>query len=201
MRYAAVIAAAGLSSRMGAFKPLLPLGDTTVIGRVIDNLRQAGVDEIAVCVGRDAPEMRTYLSAFDVNVCENPEYASSEMYDSLMLGLSALQNPYDAVFLTPGDVPLVSPSTIWRMENSSARCVRPICDGHGGHPVLVSAEVASRLLSCDGSWGLRGALSVLGEVPLDIEVDDRGCVMDVDTPDDFQEISAVLSDDEQGLRR
>ena len=48
---AAIILAAGQSSRMGAFKPLLPFGDTTVIEHTIDYLRRGGIETIIVVVG------------------------------------------------------------------------------------------------------------------------------------------------------
>ena len=60
MRYAAVIAAAGLSSRMKSFKPLLPLADDTIIGTLIDTLKQAGVADIVVVIGHKAEEMTAY---------------------------------------------------------------------------------------------------------------------------------------------
>ena len=59
-RVAAILLAAGRSRRMGAFKPLLPFGDSTVIESCIDNLRETPVDEIIVVAGHRADELQAH---------------------------------------------------------------------------------------------------------------------------------------------
>ena len=120
MRYAAVIAAAGLSSRMHEFKPLLCLGENTIIKRVIQSLREAGVGEIVVVTGYKTEVIQRHLAALNVRSVENKRFAETKMLDSLKLGLTALQEPYDFVFLMPGDVPLVRPETILQIQGSDA---------------------------------------------------------------------------------
>ncbi|NLC41183.1 MAG: NTP transferase domain-containing protein, partial [Clostridiaceae bacterium] len=68
MRYSAVVTAAGLSSRMKSFKPLLPLADDTIIGKLIDTLKQAGAVDIVVVIGHRAEEMTAYLEKLDVRI-------------------------------------------------------------------------------------------------------------------------------------
>lgn len=186
MKYAAVIAAAGLSSRMHEFKPLICLGENTVIENVIYNLKDAGVQEIVVVAGYKADILEKHVQKLGVKVCVNEGYAETKMYDSLKMGMECLEDSYDYVFLTPGDVPLVNPETIRHMEELGEKIVRPMCDGRCGHPILVSSELVPKLLKYNGENGLRGAIFSLGEKIYDIQVDDVGVLLDADTPEDFK---------------
>lgn len=186
MKYAAVIAAAGLSSRMHEFKPMLCLGERTMIESVICNLKDAGVDNIVVVTGYRSELLRKHLSTFGVESVENEDFAKTKMFDSLCLGLRALKTPYDAVFLMPGDVPLVRPETIEKMKTKNAPIVRPVCNGKYGHPVMIKESLIPEVLSYDGKGGLRGCMErICGEI-LDMEIDDIGITMDADTPEDFK---------------
>ena len=86
----AVVAAAGLSSRMGAFKPLLPFDGTTVIRRCIANLRDAGASEIVVVTGHRGEELAAHLRGSGVIIAHNDRYEETQMFDSLCIGLRAL---------------------------------------------------------------------------------------------------------------
>src|SRR4029079_13163816 len=68
---AAILLAAGRSSRMGAFKPLLPFGNKTVSECCIDYLRDGGVDEIIVVLGHRADDIRQQVSG--VKSALNPD--------------------------------------------------------------------------------------------------------------------------------
>ena len=100
MFYSAVVAAAGLSSRMKAFKPLLPLADGTVIGAVITTLKRAGVDDIVVVTGYKADEMAVHLEKHEVRIVENKLYAESEMFDSIKLGPGVFSRPKNSTSST-----------------------------------------------------------------------------------------------------
>lgn len=186
MRCAAVIAAAGLSSRMRDFKPMLCLGDMTMIESVIGSLRQAGVEEIVVVTGYKSQVLQRHLDSLQVRSVENSRFAETKMYDSLCLGLTALESDYDAVFLTPGDVPLVQPETIHLMQAAEADMVRPVCGGKAGHPVMIRRLLVPALLAYHGEGGLRQAMETMPQPILDLEVQDIGVTMDADTPEDFK---------------
>src|SRR5256885_11847882 len=72
-KVAALLLAAGQSRRMGAFKPLLPFGGSTVVDSCIANLRGASVDEIIVVVGHRADEVREHLQNANVTFALNDE--------------------------------------------------------------------------------------------------------------------------------
>jgi CTP:molybdopterin cytidylyltransferase MocA len=188
----AVVAAAGLSSRMGAFKPLLPFDGVTVIERCIANLRMAGASEIVVVTGHRAGKLTERLANSGVTVVHNPLYAETQMFDSLCLGLRALPADCDTILLTPGDVPLVKPETVRALLAAEAGFACPVCAGRRGHPVALDAKWLAALLRYAGEGGLRGAVKAIGIPTAEVEVDDAGMPLDLDTPADYEAALKLL---------
>lgn len=186
MPFSAVIAAAGLSSRMHEFKPLTCIGRMTFIQNVVRTLKKAGAQDIIVVSGYRAETLKNHLEGEGVIPVENTDYASTTMFDSLCLGLNALPRPAEGVFLMPGDVPLVKSETISAIAASGAKIARPVFEGKIGHPTWFAAECIPSILNYSGENGLRGAIAAM-ELPItDIEVDDRGVLLDADTPADMK---------------
>ena len=188
----AVVAAAGLSSRMGEFKPLLPFDGDTVLGRCLDNLLQAGATDTVVVTGHRADELAPVLAARPVRVVHNPDYASTEMFDSLCLGLRALRLDCEKVLLTPGDVPWVSPGLIRALLAAEADFVCPRFGARRGHPVVLAGEKIPALLDFRGEGGLRGAVEALGFHTAFVDTEEPGTSLDLDTPADYQNILKML---------
>lgn len=186
----AVVAAAGLSSRMGDFKPLLPFDGVTVIERCVANLRAAGASEIVVVTGHRAAELAAQLR--DVTLVHNPLYAETQMFDSLRLGLRALSADCDTILLTPGDVPLVEPETVRALLAAEAGFACPVCAGRRGHPVALDGRYRDAVLRYAGDGGLRGAVAALGIPVTEVEVADEGMSRDLDTPADYREVLELL---------
>lgn len=186
----AVVAAAGLSSRMGDFKPLLPFDGVTVIERCVANLRAAGASEIVVVTGHRAAELAAQLR--DVTLVHNPLYAETQMFDSLRLGLRALSADCDTILLTPGDVPLVEPETVRALLAAKAGFACPVCAGRRGHPVALDGRYRDAVLRYAGDGGLRGAVAALGIPVTEVEVADEGMSRDLDTPADYREVLELL---------
>ena len=182
----AVVAAAGLSSRMGDFKPLLPLDGDTVIGRCLSNLRGAGATDIVVVTGHRAGELAEALADSGVTIIHNAAYAETQMFDSLCLGLRALPADCEKILLTPGDVPLVRTGTIRALLNADAGFASPICNGKRGHPVVLDPAWREAVLAFEGDDGLRGAVKTLGIPAVEIEVEDPGMHIDLDTQEDYR---------------
>src|SRR5438128_11756613 len=88
---AAILLTAGRSRRMGAFKPLLPFGDRTVIECCIDNLRAANIDDIIVVAGHRAEDIRERLKDLSVTLVVNPD-PDSEMSASIARGVAAVNS-------------------------------------------------------------------------------------------------------------
>lgn len=192
---AALIAAAGLSSRMGSFKPLLLLGEKAALEHVVDNFRMAGVDWVVVVAGHKADDLMPLLRKKGAVVLHNPDYETSGMFESVLIGLNYLKNKCRAVYIQPGDMPCIRPETICRlwdaMQESGADVAHPSYLGKKhGHPVLFSAGAVGALLAHDGTDGLRGAIRTIAGTKIDVTVEDSGVMLDMDRPEHYQNLLA-----------
>ena len=194
MNYVGLIVAAGLSSRMNEFKPLMEAGDTTFIGSVIEKFRTVGVGDIVVVTGHRAEELEAYLEPLGVRTVRNERYAETKMFDSVRIGLEALGDGYDYLLFSPGDVPFVSPDTVHAVFNAEGALVRPVCESRVGHPVKIAAALVPEILNYSGERGLRGAMESLPIPIVELEVEDEGSVTDIDTPEDLKGIQKRLCD-------
>jgi molybdenum cofactor cytidylyltransferase len=184
----AILLAAGQSTRMGAFKPLLPFGETTVIRSCIQNLRQAGVEDIVVVLGHRAAELQETLSDLRLHFALNPD-ASSEMGASIACGLREVPLHSGAVLIALTDQPAVPPGVIrciaeeWK---SGERLVIPEFQGRGGHPVLIDLRFREELLNLDSTGGLRSFLKGHREQVRRLPVNSPLIAQDMDTWDDYR---------------
>ena len=98
----AIIPAAGKGRRMGRLKPLLDLGEGTVIAHVAGTFREAGVDDITVVLGHRCqaviPELRKIGVAWQVN-----EHYEKGMISSVKWGIEGLGSGSSAFFILPED--------------------------------------------------------------------------------------------------
>jgi molybdenum cofactor cytidylyltransferase len=182
---AAILLAAGQSKRMGAFKPLLPFGNTTVIERCIDYLREGGVETIVVVLGHRADEVRERLERHHVSFALNPDPAS-EMGASIAAGVRELPETARATLIALSDHPAVPASVVSKLIEAwtnGARLVIPAWQGRGGHPVLVDLEFKPELLKL--SSGLRALFEAHRQEVQRLEVDSPFIARDMDTWDDY----------------
>ncbi len=191
-RIVGLIVAAGYSSRMGTFKPLLPLGEKTVIEAAVDSLRMAGVTDIRVVVGYRAADLHPVLDQLQVDIIENPNY-SQGMFSSVVAGLKNFAGDADAFFLLPGDTPVIRRRSIkdivCEYRKSNAAVTYPVFNGERGHPPLISAKCFERILSGDGVGGLRRILNQYEADSIDVAVADQGILLDMDTMEDFKQLT------------
>ena len=106
MKTAALIVAAGMSSRMGDFKPMLSIGSISVAQRVVAAFQQAGIRKIVMVTGLNAVTLERHLAGSGVIFLRNDAYETTQMFDSVKIGLAYLQGKCDAVLFTPVDIPL-----------------------------------------------------------------------------------------------
>ena len=99
MQTAALIVAAGMSSRMGDFKPMLNIGSISISRRVIASLQQAGGDKIVMVTGYNAVQLERHLSGLGIVFLRNEQYASTQMFTSAGIGLSYLKDKCDRLLL------------------------------------------------------------------------------------------------------
>ena len=188
MQFGAVIVAAGMSSRMGDFKPMLSIGSISVAQRVVATLKQAGAARVVVVTGYNAEELERHLASSGVVFLRNENYRTTHMFDSALIGLRYLRDKCRQVLFTPVDIPLFTAATVDALLTSGAELACPVCGGTRGHPILMSANVIDRVLEDSGESGLDGALSRCGVPMTLVEVDDPGILHDADTPEDYREL-------------
>jgi molybdenum cofactor cytidylyltransferase len=173
---------------MGAFKPLLPFGDKTVIECCIDYLRAGGVETIVVVLGHRADEVRERLGRLSLIFALNPDPAS-EMGASIAAGIRELPATAQATLIALCDYPAVPPavvSTLIETWRGGARRVIPTWQGRGGHPVLVDLAFKSELLRLTPTQGLRAVFEThLGSVRR-VAIDSPFIARDMDTWDDYR---------------
>jgi len=183
---AAILLAAGRSSRMGAFKPLLPFGNKTVIECCIDSLREAGVESIVVVLGHRGDDLRAKLTGVRFAVNPDPD---SEMGASIAAGMREFPGDAQATFIALADhpaVPAAVVSTIIEEWTQGARIVIPTWQGRGGHPVLVDLSLKPELLNLPESGGLRALFESHRETVRRLAVNSPFVARDMDTWDDYR---------------
>ena len=193
----AVILAAGLSSRMGDFKPLLQIGGETLIGRVISMMKNAGAEPVVVVTGYRKNELEEYLKESkesDVVFVHNERFRETQMLESFLLGFDAVGGKCGRILVSPSDVPLVKQETVRALLQQDGKFVRPMYDGQPGHPVLLSSEIIPEINQYKGPGGLRGAVESCGIEIIGMDTDDKGVVLDCDTKEDYEYLMRYFSE-------
>ena len=194
-----LILAAGLSRRMGAFKPLMRIGSRALLSLSVESLLRSGVNCVTVVLGYRAEEARTELAqeftSAQVQTVVNPAFAASDMLASIKTGISALP-ACDAFYLLPGDMPAISEDTFrslrQAMESGSPAVLFPTMEGFRKHPPLIHESFKEPILAYEGADGLRGFWRNISTGIVEIPVADEGCLLDADTPQDFERLSRYL---------
>lgn len=114
MKIAGLITAAGFSSRMNGFKPLMKLNGFPMAAMTVQSMRNAGIQDITVVTGYRGQEICEALADMNVSIVRNEAYASTDMLTSVKLGLKRLGG-VDGVFFLPADVPLTSSAVFQKM--------------------------------------------------------------------------------------
>lgn len=185
-RIGAVIVAAGLSSRMEAFKPLLPFEESTISMHIVETLKKSGADPILVVTGYRAEELEAHLAATGAHFLRNERYRETQMFDSVKLGIEAIAGQCDRIILMPVDTPAITLKTIKRALAVDADMVRTFYGGEPGHPIILKSAVAMELCSYQGERGLRGAMEHSPRSITNVNVRDKGVNWDVDTREQYQ---------------
>lgn len=190
---AALVLAAGASSRMGRPKAALPLGapGETVLSTGVAALLAGGVPRVAVVAGAHPGPVREALTSADprVTVIDHPGWRQGQL-SSLLAGLASVEGPgLEAILVTLVDVPLVSPETVRTLihawDLSRAPLVRPARGTEHGHPVIFDRAVFEDLRRADIEAGAKAVVRAHEARILNVPVTDAGAFMDLDTPEDY----------------
>ena len=192
----AIVLAAGYSSRMNAFKPLLDLGGQTVLERVINASRDGGISKIVVVTGHNRELLLPYINGAGVFEAYNPEYDKG-MFSSVIAGIKKLkeisEGKLTGFLLMPVDYAAVSSdiiNSIINNENIDKKLVVPCWHGKKGHPLWIPSIFMDEILSNAGAEGLKSVTMKHEEDMIRIETGKESVVMDMDTPADYEDILA-----------
>jgi CTP:molybdopterin cytidylyltransferase MocA len=186
---AAIILAAGLSSRMGRFKPLLSLGRETVIEAAIGNFITAGLKQVLVVTGYRSEDLVPVLKAHPVQWVFNNDYRK-EMFSSVKTGVGHLEAGIHGFFLLPVDIPFVRMQTVMALcgafDPHKMDILRPCFQGKRGHPPIISASAIPHIQNFKDSGGMKALIYQRKLRTKDLECPDPGILTDMDSIKDYE---------------
>jgi molybdenum cofactor cytidylyltransferase len=186
VQVAAVVPAAGFSTRFGAAKLLADLDGEPLIARTLASLLNAGIARIVVVTReRSGLERVDALADPRVTAAVNPDPARG-MFSSIQVGLAAARG--DVVLVLPADMPFVASATVAAVAAHAAATqsvVVPVYQGRNGHPLAIPAAVRDGLVALDPATTLKDALAAVGASRESLDVPDPGVLRDVDVPGDL----------------
>ncbi len=186
-----IILAAGLSTRIGEPKQLLPFRGSTIIETVIDNLLGSKLDEVVVVVGHEAEKIKACIRHKPVKIVFNPDYRNG-MLTSAQCGVRAISDSADAFALTLVDQPFITSNLIDLVVDAHTQTDRgitiPSYDNRRGHPVIFDCRYAADVLALEPENG--GVRSLFRKNAYDIHyvvVDTDHVIRDIDYRKDYEE--------------
>jgi len=186
--YAAVVLAAGTSTRMGTAKQLLQLDDRPLLQHVLNCVRASGVKEIVLVLGFAAEEIQKEIDVQSARVVLNESYRRG-MGTSLKVGLSAVGPQCAGALIVLADQPFVRPVTLDLLmaehHRGKAQIVIPTYRGFRGNPVLLDRSVFAEVMALDGDIGCRAIFGDHLEGIVKLPVDDAGILLDIDQESDL----------------
>jgi molybdenum cofactor cytidylyltransferase len=188
MSVAALLLAAGESTRMGRLKQLLDWDGAPLIAWQASQLREAGVDDIVVVLGHAVEEISTAVPSF-ARIAVNTAYREGRA-TSLACGARALPDDTDAVLILSVDQPRpawLSRRLIERWREGGALIVSPRFTRGFGHPILVDGSLIPELREVeDATLGLRAVIDRHVSEAVALPVDDDRVHVDLNTPADYE---------------
>jgi molybdenum cofactor cytidylyltransferase len=193
-KIAAIVLAAGGSTRMGEPKQLLPINGQPMVRRVVGAACAAGLDQVVVVLGAQAPAIEPALNGLPVDVVHNPSWAAG-MSTSLQAGLTALQAEMEAVMVILADQPGLTPDLLQtlasRYRSTRAPIVVPLHKDRRGNPVVFARALFPELMTVEGDKGGRTLITRYQDQVEFVRVEDPAVLRDVDTYEDYTRAKAA----------
>ncbi len=185
----AIVLAAGQSKRMGQQKMLMPWGQTSVIGKVVSTLQEAGIMEVCVVTGGNQAELKETLGAYEISYTYNKDFANGEMLTSVQVGLESLGEKSEAVLIVLGDQPQIKVKVIQeivkRYDSTHHKIIVPSYQMHRGHPWLLEKTYWQDIHNIKPPETLRNFLKAHQEVIDYMTTDSQSIIQDLDTQADY----------------
>lgn len=192
---AAIVLAAGKSTRMGQNKMLADFRGKPLIRVTVESVLKSAASPVLVVTGNQAEEVRASLYGLEVAIADNPDYAQG-LSTSLRAGLAALPDAVAGAVVCLGDMPLVEPAVIDRLiaafnpAEGRLICV-PAHDGKIGNPILWGREFFAEMSTLGGDRGARSLLDEHGDQVVEIAVSNDSVLTDIDTPDVLERLRSA----------
>lgn len=186
----AVIMAAGQSKRMGKPKINLPWMDTTILGRIVWVLDQAGIDEIVCVIGKVNPSPFPIIKSTKLKIVRNPQSENSEMLSSLKIGIRHVNPETDGVFVVLGDQPQIEVELVEKMiekfHETVSTLIVPSYKMRRGHPWFIRYDFVNKILELNEEMKtLRDFLEDYSSLIYYLSVNTETILKDIDTPFDY----------------
>jgi molybdenum cofactor cytidylyltransferase len=186
---AAIVLAAGLSSRMGTNKLLSEIDGKPLVRHAVEATAGGAASPIIVVTGKDGEAVQNALCGLKVRFVNNPDFTKG-LSESLKCGLKALPENCDGAVVLLGDMPGVTSALIDKLiaafapEESRAICVATRA-GKRGNPVLWARRFFPEMMAIEGDVGARGLIGSNSELVCEVDADDGDPLTDIDTPEDL----------------
>lgn len=189
----------------GRPKAALQIDGTSLLERLVDVLRGAGVDDIAVVLGPYADTLVPLAQRCDAQVQMHPQPLTPGMPD---LPLAASQRlavqshmerwPDHDMLVLLADLPLLTSAHIaslleaWQQRSAGTHAQMPVVDGVRGHPLILSWQVVQEVGALPARLGIRDWLQGHPGQVRPVSTPQRAYTTDLDTPEDVAALRAML---------
>jgi molybdenum cofactor cytidylyltransferase len=194
---AAVVLAAGRSTRMGAVNKLIAeIGGKPLVRIAAEQAIASRASPVIVVTGHQREKVEAALDGLPVRLVHNPDYAEG-LGTSLKAGIAAVPAEADGVIVCLGDMPQVDSALIDKLiaafdPERGALVVVPSIAGRRGNPVLWSRRFFPDLMQIQGDIGARHLIGNYAEAVVEAPVAGEAALTDIDTPESFSAVKAEI---------
>jgi len=190
----AIVLAAGMSKRMGTLKQLVKIGDQTLLETTLNALLNSAVYETILVLGFQAEQITNSMKIpSSVKIVRNDLYEQG-MSTSIRAGIASVSTEANAALIVLADQPLIKPAIlnaiIDEYHRTGAAILLPVYKGFRGNPVLIDRALFPEMTQITGDIGCRSLFGLHADQIHKLPVDDIGVLIDIDSPEDLQKISA-----------
>lgn len=189
---APIVLAAGDSTRMGYPKALLPLGSSTFLTRILATIRESGLPNPTLILGRAAPIIQAKIRNWHADIYINPD-PERGLLSSIQLALSHLHSGFDAALIWPVDQPAVSAGLVIGLAQlfitSGALIALPSYGSKRGHPAIVHRALFQQLMETPMEEGPKNVFLQHRRDTVVFPTSELAAVQDIDTPADYYDLT------------